>query len=568
MVEGPGCKLKGIKIKAKLKGQTVKDVKGNAVDKFKKKGTEGVSPFHQLIGRKLEDVQTLGKELFMYFGDLCLRVHFLMSGQSFINNEKVDSELGGKAETASLELLMTQDLLTFKKSSVDIRPSQPCKQKYEELNDLDICSPVFNFRRALDLVRAQQERLVCDVLLDQTILPGVGNIIKNEALFDSGIKPSSKISELKDEHISHLIKMTRDFTDIFYKCRRDGKPLYPYYKIYSKRKCGQCEGKVTICRVGDDNDRVTYFCETCQTNELKVKERKLPVKGSLIGWVKTGKDVEASASVDWSCNFCTLINKASSLTCTACLNPRSGSDNTASSGDGDCILIDENQKPLATVTRKRPVNEDVNTEHPLKTRKLNSGRRCVSIPKTEVSKPKHNSFRKQPAVNLPQAQTNKNLTPVSRLQSSALNISGTLDNKQILSSGYNIHSKQGVSTKSQSQVSRQQTTVGNNQSQQASQNVTGSKIPLCNTHNRKCNLKEVRKEGNNLGRWFFSCVVRNCNFFEWADVKFPLCPDHGKPCTIRTVMKIGPNNGRKFFACKMPRNKQCKFFEWADGYDE
>ena len=30
------------------------------------------------------------------------------------------------------------------------------------------------------------ERIICDVIMDQTILPGVGNIIKNEALFDAG----------------------------------------------------------------------------------------------------------------------------------------------------------------------------------------------------------------------------------------------------------------------------------------------------------------------------------------------------------------------------------------------
>jgi hypothetical protein len=40
---------------------------------YKKKGTDGSSPFHQLIGKSLDGVQTLGKELFMYFGDLCLR---------------------------------------------------------------------------------------------------------------------------------------------------------------------------------------------------------------------------------------------------------------------------------------------------------------------------------------------------------------------------------------------------------------------------------------------------------------------------------------------------------------
>ena len=44
-----------------------------------------------------------------------------MSGQSFINSVKVDNDLGGKAETASLELQMSRDLLTFRNSAVDIR---------------------------------------------------------------------------------------------------------------------------------------------------------------------------------------------------------------------------------------------------------------------------------------------------------------------------------------------------------------------------------------------------------------------------------------------------------------
>lgn len=44
-----------------------------------------------------------------------------MSGQSFINHQKVDSEVGGKAETASLELQMSTDVLTFKNSSVELR---------------------------------------------------------------------------------------------------------------------------------------------------------------------------------------------------------------------------------------------------------------------------------------------------------------------------------------------------------------------------------------------------------------------------------------------------------------
>ena len=61
-------------------------------------------------------------------------------------------------------------------------------------------------------------------------------------------------------------------------CRRDGKPLYPYYKIYGKRRCKQCDSKVTITRMGDDSERVTYYCEVCQTNDLKNKTRYVVVK--------------------------------------------------------------------------------------------------------------------------------------------------------------------------------------------------------------------------------------------------------------------------------------------------
>ncbi|XP_053400212.1 endonuclease 8-like 3 [Mercenaria mercenaria] len=461
------------------------------------------------------------------------RVHFLMAGQSFINNEKVDNDLGGNAETASLELQMSEDLLTFKKTSVDVRPAAPCRKKYETLNDLDICSPVFNFPRAVALVKEQQHRLVCDVLLDQSILPGVGNIIKNEALFDSGIKPSSKVSELKDEHVSHLIKMTRDFTNIFYQCRRDGKPLHVHYKIYSKRKCKQCDGKVTICRLGDDSDRVTYFCQACQTNDLRNKQRKLPMKGSLLGWVKTGNDDSPTTTIEqteWSCNSCTFINKASSTTCNICLNPKLKSSSLSATGlqdSDDCVILDENEVNQLVKSRKRLSSGNVESDKPVKSRKVDQ---------TGVLK-----------ANAVTAATNDQSKFRSQMKST----------NQISRNGGPNQSNQRGQSKS----------VTNSQSQQVSHVDNNDKIPFCKTHKRKCSMKEVRKKGDNLGRWFFSCPVRSCNFFEWADEKFPLCPDHGKPCTIRTVLKIGPNNGRKFFACKMPKNKQCKFFEWAEGYD-
>ena len=62
------------------------------------------------------------------------------------------------------------------------RPAAECLQKINNLRSLDICVSVFSHQRAAELVAAQSGRMVCDVLLDQLILPGVGNIIKNEVV--------------------------------------------------------------------------------------------------------------------------------------------------------------------------------------------------------------------------------------------------------------------------------------------------------------------------------------------------------------------------------------------------
>lgn len=62
------------------------------------------------------------------------------------------------------------------------------------MEELDVCSPKFSFSRAEREVKRQTGRMLCDVLMDQRVLPGVGNIIKNEALFDSGLHPAVKVS--------------------------------------------------------------------------------------------------------------------------------------------------------------------------------------------------------------------------------------------------------------------------------------------------------------------------------------------------------------------------------------
>ena len=75
---------------------------------------------------------------------------------------------------------------------------------------LDICWAQFDATRAfLKFVEAKnQERIVADVLMDQEVLPGVGNIIKNEACFNAGVNPLSMVKEVPEGVIRRLVRFS------------------------------------------------------------------------------------------------------------------------------------------------------------------------------------------------------------------------------------------------------------------------------------------------------------------------------------------------------------------------
>ena len=93
MVEGPGCKLKGEKLKATVSGQKVEGVAGTVVDNKPKKASKSSTPYHLLLGHHVVDVKTLGKELFIILDHRsCVRVHFLMDGFVRYNYKQTDPD--------------------------------------------------------------------------------------------------------------------------------------------------------------------------------------------------------------------------------------------------------------------------------------------------------------------------------------------------------------------------------------------------------------------------------------------------------------------------------------------
>jgi len=313
MVEGPGCKLKGEKLKATVVGQKVLNVTGNVIDNRPKWATDKETKFHSFVGKKVTDVKTLGKELFLLFDyKLCLRIHFLMDGYVTYNNQLAGFESRGREpQKPRLEITLSKDIVGFYLCSVETRETEETLERWRTNISLDVCWHLFDAPRVADIILGEdnKERLVADVVMDQLIMPGVGNIIKNEGCFDASINPLTKIRDLTREHVVHLIKMLRDFSLLFYDCRKTGKALQKHYKMYRFSECGVCGGKVTKCKPGE-YERGTYFCAVCQDNSLGSGRGR--ARSNLLGWVRSG------SSLAWTCSVCTLSNKPGSQRCAAC----------------------------------------------------------------------------------------------------------------------------------------------------------------------------------------------------------------------------------------------------------
>ncbi|XP_049720353.1 endonuclease 8-like 3 [Elephas maximus indicus] len=594
MVEGPGCTLNGEKIRARvLPGQAVTDVRGSALQGLEGRGlphaasvAAGASQAAALNNNKdsswnflrlfngytYSGVETLGKELFMYFGPKALRIHFGLKGSIMIN------PLGHKNKNGVspvFEVQLTKDLICFFDSSVELRNALESQQRIRMMEELDVCSPKFSFLRAESEVKKQKGRMLCDVLMDQKVLPGVGNIIKNEALFDSGLHPAVKVCQLTDEQTLHLVKMIRNFSILFYRCNKAGSAVSKHYKVYKRPNCGQCYCKITVCRLGENN-RMTYFCPQCQKEDPQhVDISKVPTRNTVISWPCSRMDVLDSvarkAEEQWACGVCTLINKPSAKACDACLTSR----------PNDSVLKDEENSIAFSNLVKYPCNNfgKPNTEVKIN-RKTAFGTATLVLTDfsnksstLEGKKSQNQILDGEFHTSAPtgfcfgdtQHPSEERTNYVTQL-SSKVNISPTVGPRSKLFSP--AHKKLKTVHSSPDLKSRK---PGFSNSELQIHGTDGTWAlnagsPRCSKHNRLCVLRVVRKDGENKGRQFYACPLpreAQCGFFEWADLSFPFC-NHGKRSIMRTVLKIGPNNGRNFFVCPLGKEKQCNFFQWAE----
>ena len=207
----------------------------------------------QLAGKKVTDIRCWGKQLLIYTGDEIIRIHFLMFGSYSIDeNHK-------PARSLRLALQFPEHIIYFFTCSVKLFPGGG-----DNIYDweADVLSDKWNPVRARKKIKAMPKAMVCDVLLDQQIFSGVGNIIKNEVLYRIKLHPENLIKNIPSLKLSALIKEARNYSFDFLKWKREFT-LKKHWLAHTKKICLRCDCPITKKYCGKTKLR-TFFCTKCQ----------------------------------------------------------------------------------------------------------------------------------------------------------------------------------------------------------------------------------------------------------------------------------------------------------------
>ena len=215
----------------------------------------------RLNHRVVRDVFAWGKQLVVQFDTFALRVHFLLWG-TFAATVRGTSVTGDYRRTGPprLVLAFTNGEITMWSASLRFLDTARARDLYDF--SADVLSPTWNPRAALQKTRRHPDAEIADVLLDQNIFAGVGNIIKNEVLYRTRTSPFTRVRDLAPRHLRTIVEDARVFSFRFLELRR-AFALRKNLEVYGRSVCASCGGKVNR-KVHGTRERRSFFCRTCQ----------------------------------------------------------------------------------------------------------------------------------------------------------------------------------------------------------------------------------------------------------------------------------------------------------------
>lgn len=226
-----------------------------------------------LTGRTIKRIGRRGKNLIIYFSsDLAAVIHLMISGRIYHLGQKDELPRG-----CMLELIFnSNDRLCFCYLYLGYFEIYPASKIDEEPHLKQLGKEALNGIKEKEFAKllSQSNSSIKSVLLNQHLLAGIGNIYADETLFDSGIAPKRKSSEISEKEAFKLYKSIQkilsqaipnrgttidSWSDLY---GDSGNHQY-HLKITRKpsQKCFRCGSFIIKTKVAG---RTTYYCNNCQ----------------------------------------------------------------------------------------------------------------------------------------------------------------------------------------------------------------------------------------------------------------------------------------------------------------
>jgi endonuclease-8 len=202
----------------------------------------------RLDGRVLESVEAVGKNLLLHFdGGLVLHSHLRMNGRWRVAPR-------GERRVGTPWLVLrgdTHEGVLWNGPVLELR-------RRDDLSHLgpDILDGAPDVAR---LRSVDQSRRIGDVLLDQRVVAGIGNLWKAESLWEARVSPWRELADVTDEELRAVLESAHRLmrTSV-----EGSRPLRRCYRRVG-RPCPRCSTSIRSFPQGDDA-RTAYWCPQCQ----------------------------------------------------------------------------------------------------------------------------------------------------------------------------------------------------------------------------------------------------------------------------------------------------------------
>ncbi|KLJ01932.1 DNA-formamidopyrimidine glycosylase family protein [Luteimonas sp. FCS-9] len=241
MPEGPSIVILR-EAAAEFAGRKVLRVTGNSTQDIQR-----------LRNRTLVAVRSWGKHLLLQFAGFSVRIHFLLFGSYRIDDTKDAPVRLGLGFSKGRCLNFYACSVRFIEGDLDA--------VYDWRTD--VMSDIWDPAAARRKLRARPQALAADVLLDQDVFAGVGNIIKNEVLHRIRVHPESRIGALPPRKLAELVTQARTYSFDFYRWKLAFE-LRKHYQVHTKRTCPRDGTPLHYRKRLGAAQRRAFWCDTCQ----------------------------------------------------------------------------------------------------------------------------------------------------------------------------------------------------------------------------------------------------------------------------------------------------------------